>query len=239
MKKTYKYIIILLCCIGSIQQNNAQNINIKNLFKKVAQSYNDKKQYQIDVTYTMYRGLTGNTITESYQGKMVKNNEFSQMTVLNSEILQFPGGQLNIDHTSKTATYIGSKGTSSKNQLLDINSFLDFYDKVKVTEKNGVLVCEMVSAKPNIQNQYGKVILYINKEKYLIEKQELFFSTLIPFVDGNTKKMDYGRLIVHLKNRELESSAAPVLKDYIHVLSKQNITLAEQYKEYHLTNQAH
>ncbi|WP_024771411.1 hypothetical protein [Aquimarina macrocephali] len=239
MKKTYRYITILLCCIGSIQQSNAQNTNVKNLFKKVAQSYNDKKQYQIDVTYNMHRGLTGNTITESYQGKMVKNNDFSQMMVLNSEILQFPEGQLNIDHTAKIATYIDSKGSSPKNQLLDISSFLDFYDEVKVTEKNGVLVCEMVSNKPDIQNQYGKVILYINKEKYLIEKQELFFSTLIPFVDGNTKKMDYGRLVVHLKHRELESSAAPVLKDYINVLSKQNITLAEQYKGYHLTNQAH
>lgn len=239
MKKIYKYIAILLCCIGGIQQGNAQNANVENLFKKVTQSYMNKKQYEIDVTYNMHRGLTGNTITESYQGKMVKNNDFSQIIVLNSEILQFPEGQLNIDHTAKTATYVGSKRSSSKNQLLDINSFLDFYDKAKVTEKNGVLVCEMVFAKPDIQNQYGKVILYINKEKYLIEKQELFFSTLIPFVEGNTKKMDYGRLVVHLKHRELKSSATPVLKDYINVLSKQNITLAEQYRGYHLTNQAH
>ncbi|PKV51937.1 hypothetical protein ATE84_4037 [Aquimarina sp. MAR_2010_214] len=239
MKNIYKYIAILLCCIGGIQQGNAQNTDVKDLFDKVTQSYNDKKQYQIDVTYNMHRGLTGNTVTESYEGKIVKNNDFSLIKIMDSEILQFTEGQLNINHAAKTAIYMNSKSSPS-NQLLNINSFLEYYDKTIVTEKNGVLICEMVSTKPNIQNQYGKVILHINKENYWIEKQELFFSKLIPFVDNNTtRKMDYGRLVIYLKYRGLENSTAPVLKDYINVLSKQKITLAEQFHGYHLTHQAY
>lgn len=239
MKKEYKYILFIWCCVCYIN-SNAQNQQVKDLFSKITQVYIAKKQYEIDVTYAMYRGAKGNNITESYTGKMVKNNEFSQFKVLDSEMLQFSNTQLSINHKTKTITYIPVKGASAQDMLFNMNTFLQYYDKATITEKNGIIICDMVPTKHNDQNQYGKVTLYINKDSYLIEKQELFFSNLIPFVeDKNTTKMDIGRLVIVLKYNQLASKTAPTLNEYIQVLSTKKVTLVEQYKGYHLINQAH
>ncbi|MDY8138496.1 hypothetical protein [Aquimarina sp. 2201CG5-10] len=239
--KKIKYIVVVVCCLGFVELGYAQGEKTKELLNKVTTSYENKKQYQIAVTYNMHRGFTGNTITESYNGKMIRNDDFTQFKLASSEILRFSQSQLSIDHDEKKIIYSqNNKNGNVQNSPLDINGFLEYYDQTKITEKNDVLICEMVSTKTNFQNPYGKVVMYINKNSYQIEKQELFFSTLIPFAesDNNAKKMDYGRLVILLNHEDLKNKAKPNLGDYIDVSSKNKMSLKEQYQGYTLINQA-
>ncbi|MBQ4819098.1 hypothetical protein [Aquimarina sp. MMG016] len=239
--KKLKYIMLLLCFVSTAQLAQAQNEKAKDVLEKVKKSYDDKKQYEIETIYNMHRGLTGNSITESYKGEMVRNEDVTRFRVLKTEILQFPKAQLNIDHNQKKVIYAKTQiGAASQHSPIDVSVFLKLYYETSVTEKNGVLICEMVSNKPVSQNPYGKVVLHINKNTYLIEKQELFFSTLIPFVDeeSNTKKMDYGRLVILLQLKDLQNNSKPALSDFITISPDNNISLTEQYKGYTLINQA-
>ena len=84
------------------------------------------------------------------------------------------------------------------------------------------------------------MVLYINKENYHIEKQELFFATLVPFVDQKTneRKSDYGRLVITLDYQELVEQSAPKLKDYFSFSSTKRVILAPKYANYNFINQA-
>jgi len=242
MIRKLKYIVTFFCCLFVTQEGQAQNEKTKDLLKKVQQAYENTKQYQIAVTYNMHRGFSGNNITESYQGTMVKNGKFSQFKALNSEIIQFPRIQLTIDHTEKVARYAKTeKGATVPNSPLDVANFLKFYDKTIVTEREGILVCEMVATKVNMQNPYAKVVLHVDKKTYRIEKQELFFTAMIPFVesDGKTRKMDVGRLVILMDFKETEEQAEPTPNDFIVLSGKDDISLTEQYQGYRLINLAH
>lgn len=242
MIQRLKYIIIFFCCLFVTQEGQAQNEKTKDLLKKVQLAYENTKQYRIAVTYNMHRGFSGNNITESYQGSLVKNGDFSQFKALNSEIIQFPGIQLTMDHTEKIVRYAKTaKGATVPNSPLEVSNFLKLYDKTKVTERDGILVCEMVATKSNMQNPYAKVVLHVNKDTYRIERQELFFTSMIPFVesDGKTRKLDVGRLVILMNFKEMEEQVEPTPKDFILRSGKNDMSLTEQYKGYRLINLDH
>ena len=228
MKIIYKYSLVLIVLVNSMTSFvNAQQTDVKKIMNKVADIYEDKQQYHIAITYDMHRGLKGNNITESYEGEMIKNGAYSNFQALNSEVIQFPKEQLIIEHDTKNITYIKMKGHTLAGSAspIDMTGFLTHYDKTKVVEKNGKFICELVSTKQNIQIPYSKVVLYINKENYHIEKQELFFATLVPFVDQKTneRKSDYGRLVITLDYQELVEQSAPKLKDYFSFSSTKRV----------------
>ncbi|WP_298320823.1 hypothetical protein [uncultured Aquimarina sp.] len=242
MKEIHKYysitiVFIMICTSVSI---HAQHTDARKILENVALFYKNTAQYQIDVTYNMHRGFTGNNITESYTGEMVKNGDFSKFKVLNSEIIYFSDDQLTISHTDKTIAYSKKTGTSVSSSPVEIEGFLKFYDQIAITEKNGQLKCEMVSSKYNPSNPYGKVIIYINKDKYYIEKQELFFAESIPFVDekNNERESDVGRLVILLKQKSLEDQTRVTLQDYFTFSSGKKVILSSKYSEYNFINQA-
>ncbi len=230
-------VLILMCTSVSI---HAQHTDARKILENVALFYKNTAQYQIDVTYNMHRGFTGNDITESYTGEMVKNGDFSKFKVLNSEIIYFSDDQLTILHGDKTIAYSKKADTPASSSPVEIDGFLKLYDQTAITEKNGQLICEMVSSKYNPNNPYGKVILYINKDEYYIEKQELFFAETIPFVDKKTneRKSDVGRLVILLKQNSLEDQTTVTLEDYFTFSSDKKVILSAKFSEYNFINQA-
>jgi len=234
-----RYIIFVMCCFCFVQQISSQNENVKELLKTVAESYESKMTYKIDATYNMHRGFKGDKITESYQGTMVKNGDFSRFKVDGSEIIHFSGVQLSIDHGAKKVIYNkNAKNESVQNSPIDLTGFLEFYDRTLITEKNGILKCEMVTSKPNPQNPYGKVVLHIEKHSNLVIKQELFFSNKVPFVDkeSNSRVMDTARLVILLDYSDLVTNEKPILSDFI-TTSNKKVILTEQFKGYTVINQ--
>ncbi|QKX04212.1 hypothetical protein HN014_04570 [Aquimarina sp. TRL1] len=234
------YKILLICCIGAIQLGHSQNTGVKELLNKALAFYQSEEQYQVDMTYTMYQGLTGSKATESYQGSIIKNKAVSQIKMLNTDILQFPEGQLTINHTEKTVVYTIPEISSIERQVVQLNTLMKNYTQGKTTEKGDVILCELTADSQSNQNPYSRVILHINKNTYRLEKQELFFSRLIPFVgDRGVKKLDHGRLIITFEYSEGVLSEGIDIKDYIVLKSSEDVFLTGDYQEYRLINRSH
>ena len=74
----------------------------------------------------------------------------------------------------------------------------------------------------------------------MVERQELFFSTLIPFKDPETgrHKPDYGRLVIELQTKKTTSTEAPKLDDFVTISDNQKAFASSDYEGYNVINQA-
>lgn len=240
MKLRIQYIVIFSISCFAFSMATAQNMEIENVLSKVTKQYEDQEQFQIDVTYAMHRGFTGNKITESYKGKVLKKGNYSYFEVLGSKIIQFPDAQLIFDQRKKTITYAKKTNTGLNNSPLNITRFLTMYDKTKITAQENTLICEMVSTAKNVQLSYGKVVLYVDKSNFRIKKQELFFSNVVPFTNTEKKsrEMDYARLIITMDHKTVALKKTPQISDYFIRNTSGKMRLLPQYNEYQLINQS-
>jgi len=239
MKKQPIYIFSFVLAMLMITGINAQKLSVKEVLGKVTVFYTNADQYQIDITYNMLRGLSGNNITESYKGSMVKKGSFTRMEALGSQVFQFSKTHLVVDHNQKVIAYNKSNANGLSNSPLDVSDFLKYYDKSQIIDKGTMLVCEMVSTRKNFQLPYGKVVLYINKNNFSVAKQELYFSNLIPFKnkENNTQEQDYGRLIILLNHNMGGEVTTTELKDYVTIGSNNKPLLQKKYAAYKLIDQ--
>ena len=227
--------MFILSAFIAVNISFAQNYNVQQILEKVADHYASSDAYEVEVSYNMYKGLAGNKITESYTGLMIKQGDFSKFQVLNSEIIQFPKVQLVIDNETKQVMYTQNNTDALKNSPLNVKSFLEYFDKTSVVENGNLIVCEMVPTRIISEFPYGKVVLYINKNNYRLEKQELFFSNLLPYVDDDGSRVnDYGRLIINFTHKEAKDKTVNKLSDYISFSSNNEATLTKKYTNYNL-----
>lgn len=239
MNKRLKYIFSFVLVIVMITSVSAQKMQVKDVLKKVTAFYTNADQYQIDITYKMHRGLSGNNITESYKGSMIKKGSYTKMEALGSQVFQFSKTHLVVDHNQKVIAYNKLNTNGLSNSPLDVSDFLKYYDESQIIDEGNMLVCEMVSTRKNFQLPYGKVVLYINKDNYSVAKQELYFSNLIPFKnkENNTQEQDYGRLVILLNHHFDNEIAIAELKDYIIIGSNNRPLLQKKYAAYKLLDQ--
>lgn len=217
----------------------AQQMDVKSVLEKTTDYYSNIKEYQIDMTFTMYRGITGDNITESYMGSVQKTKTCTVNTVLGVEVYQFPDVKLVVDTAKKNIIYSKS-GASNGSGPIEIESLLNYYDKTKLNDGGKEWICEMVSTQKTFnQLPYGKVVLYINKKNYSVSKQVLYFSSLIPFKSksGNEMEQDYGRLTIDLKNQPGKRETKNKLSDFIITSVDGKINVHKDYASYELINQ--
>lgn len=239
MKLHIEYIPLIFMVLVAFNSLNAQENKVKDILAKVTERYEQEEKYQIKVTYTMYRGFTGDNVTESYHGTMRKIRDFSDFEVLGRSIVQFPKIQLIIDQKKKVITYTEKKTADHQNSPLQVIDFLKTYDNTKVTEKGNMLLCEMMSSAKNVQLSYSKVVLYIDETSYEIKKQELFFANVIPFVnkEKNKREMDVARLIITMDSQPDVAIKKPTISQFIVKKADGKLETALTYKNYQLINQ--
>jgi len=234
MKKQILYISILLLSFSGHAQT------VKEVLEKASAYYANTHQYQLSMTYTLFRGLSGDRATESYTGTMTKVNNYSQISVLNTTVFQFPEARLVIDEDRKIVAYSEIGSTENVGSPVDVSSFLQYYSEAQILDKGTYWQCELVAEKKALTNlPYGKVILDIDKRDYQIRKQELFFANLIPFKDknGELEERDYGRLIIQLKQQGNDVVETKTLGDFILKTASNKIQLQQPYAAYELIDQ--
>ena len=233
---------ILIFTIASIFTGGhlyGQSVKIKDVLDKATTFYTTKNQYRIDMKFTMYRGFSGNNKTESYTGIMERNGDYMKNSILNTTIYQYPKSKIIIDDDVKTLTYTLVDMQSLQNVPVDLNIFLEYYKESQVIDGGKVWICEMVYVDEKIlAPPYGKVVLYIDKKDYSIQKQELFFSNRIPFKSkkGNEIEQDYGRLVITLSHDMNVTITPKNQSDFISVNNSNSIRLSETYSSYQLIN---
>ncbi len=217
---------------------SSQEKSVKQILDGVSNSYLSKEQYLVNMTFTMYRGVTGNTISESYTGTMQKKGATSKNQVLDTEIYLFPSASVAINSTTKTITYTGLSNPQ-KNTPIDLSILLKYYQKSQIIDKGSQWLCEMVTEQ-NTFNQlpYSKVLLYVNKDDYSVSKQVLYFTNLIPFKNKRNDEIehDYGRLVIDLKHQWDVNIPAKKLNDFIVKKHDNKIQLQTKYATYKLVD---
>ncbi len=236
MTTLIRFVIMTILLILGIKTSKAQTKEAIVALEKLQESYTKETNYDLEMTYTMYRGFAGNEITEQYAGTLYKKGDVFQMKAMNMEALQFPEGQLRIDHKSKTIYY--SSLADKIDNPADISQILQFYKPVSLKTKEGVNIIEMDLKNRQIPLPFQKVILHVHGEKNTLLKQELFFAKKMPFAtDSGEQEYDSARMEIEFL--EAHSKGVDNRKGFFHYIIQKGtiMTLSNTYKEYTLINQ--
>ena len=228
---------VILCCASWTAQ--AQSAEVREVLEKVSSYYEKLNTYEIAMTYSMYKGLTGEKITEQYEGTLSRKGALRNLNILGSEMISDGQKQLVVDHASKQMAYFDQGGNAQHENMLDLTYLLETFSHNQLRQEGKYLICELLPSSGAIQSPYGKIELYINSANYSIEKQVFYFANLIPFKndDGLGSVSDYGRLIVSFEQKTLSANR---IHDFDHYLSRSgsNLTVSSSYQQYQLINQA-
>ncbi|MDO5981449.1 hypothetical protein [Flavivirga spongiicola] len=234
-RKMNYYLSLVLLFLGSLEIQAQQPTAAESL-AKVETYYKTAKTFNLQVKYNMYKGHTGNHLTESYEGTMTKNGAVSQIKILGSEIIQFPNAQLTINKANKTLVYNEISGKGLKKSPLDVSTFLNYYKETSTKVSGNMLVHEMVLKNNQMPIPYNKIVIYINKANHQLVKQELYLSTKVPFVDDNGKDTeDVARMEISFKHNKKTMAKAPRLKDYVLLEPNKKVRPTQAYAAYTIT----
>ncbi|WP_308993697.1 hypothetical protein QLS71_007975 [Mariniflexile litorale] len=216
----------------------AQQPNAAQTLAKVEAYYKTAKTFNLDVEYAMYKGYTGTYLTESYKGSMHKNGDVTQLKVLGSEILQFPKVQLTIIDENKTVVFSPITNKNLQKSPVDISVFLKFYKEVSTQVSGNTIIHELVVKNIQLPVPYNKIILHVNKTDFSIQKQVLYLSTKMPFVDEEGKDTeDVGRMVITFKTNPM-SIKTPQLQNYVVLEPNKKPCLAKAYAAYTIIDQS-
>ncbi|QXP58413.1 hypothetical protein [Olleya sp. HaHaR_3_96] len=233
---SYKNVLCLFLFIGLVKLSQAQDFS--EVFQKVNNYYKTTNYYNIETTYTMYRGYTGKIITESYKGHMYKKKEVTGVTILGSEIITFPEGQITITDKSKSIIYINREKIALKNSIIDTHKLTKFYKQIAFKEDDNIAQYQFL-LKNEVKNlPYNKLVFYINKSDNSILKQELFFTSKLPFTNKKgEREYDFGRMVIVYKVSNKLHKNSIKIEDYLIIDSNNKVSLTKAYKDYQLINQ--
>ena len=238
MNKITAHLFNLLFLLIGNQVVFAQQTKALEVLSNVEAYYKTKEVIDLEVEYKMYRGYTGDNLTESYTGFLYKNGEVLQMKILGSEIVQFPQAQITIDQENKTLYYNKVTDDKPQNSPLDMSAFLTFYKEGSTRITGNNIIIELIKKNAKIPISYNKIILTVNKESYALEKQELYLATKVPFVDNEGNDMeDVGRIKVTFKTNPTPANKKLKLEDYVVLERNNKVLLAKPYKEYSIIDQ--
>ena len=235
--RVFKIYLLGVFFLGTGLQILSQENISKELLEKVAIHYKQQSDYTIDMQYQMLRGFTGNIVTESYKGTIIKKGDVSKYKVLQSEVLQFGGQQLVIDHGQKLLMY--NKVAKTADQMpISIDGFLESFEIEGVQEQGDVIQYQLKKKAGATAFPYNKIILKINKEKYQVVLQELFFANKLPFNDTTSKNVpDNARLRITMNHKESIDKKLPKLEAYIQADKNGKIQPTAAYKMYQFIDQ--
>ena len=176
-----------------------QVAGVDQVLTKVATLYKDTPSYAMEMEYTMFRGLTGENITESYSGAVTKISGVYHYSIMGAEIIQWPTEKIVIDSNQKMMVYSKEIATDPTTSIPgDISNLLHYYKENAARIEGDHLICELVAKNSVNPLPYGKIIITANKDNYNLIQQELFFSRQLPFKDGDAMVADFGRLQINM-----------------------------------------
>ncbi|MEW4923130.1 hypothetical protein [Algibacter sp. 2305UL17-15] len=228
---------MLLFLVSNISAQSKSNTeNVKEIFEKVKNNYETKNFYSFNIKYQLFKSANATVVEEFYTGKIIKNEAKYYSKINNTEFIQIEDIHLKINHDEKAMLYL-KQPVSSYNSLIELASFLKFFEQTNIELKQDTYVCELVSKNITVL-PYSKVIVYIDAKTYCINKQVLFLLNQQNFED------DKGNIIA--SNPRLEIIFSPVNHNPISgekfVLSKYvslidgNIKPSKHLKGYQIIN---
>ncbi len=213
----------------------AQNPRALEVLSKVTDLYKTKPNYQIQFEFNFKRG-TALKSAYAYKGILEKREGITKLSLLDTEVLSFPQAHLTINHTNKTILF--RKSTKAiVGSPVDISTFLEYFEIKAFKAVQTQWICELKVMSKDHQTPYHKVVLYIDKESYTLEKQELFFANKMPFqTEEGTTIYDKAQLDILCKHSTNATALkAETLGRYISFSNKKDCLPSKHYKDYQVT----
>ncbi|SEK30478.1 hypothetical protein SAMN04487910_0206 [Aquimarina amphilecti] len=232
--RLYNLLFLIVVLIPSSVLSQEKN-DLKPILENVMDFYENTARYTVEIEQTLLRGKSGTNISENYNGNFIKDKGYSKLILLNSEVIQFPGVRLIIDHDNKAIEY--SKTPIGPSTPIDLKGFLKYYEGSSLKSNDKQWICELTVIPSAAFVPSDKILLYVNKDLNYVEKQVLFLSRKLPFKlkDGTTEE-DFGRLeIVFKHDLNLSDKVNDKLSNYISKTGS-NMAPVKKYNGYQIVN---
>ncbi|MCF6133252.1 hypothetical protein [Flavobacterium wongokense] len=199
MSNNRKIFMAVFCLLSiAINAQNSDRKRITDLFDK-AQKLFDLKNYYLESDYKLFVNYTSNEVKEAYKGITLKKGENMYTKLGSSEMISTNNLFIKIDNDNKRMK-VDKISSNAQKPILELNSYINYFSGYRLTESNGQWICTLTTSKVSVV-PYSKIIVYINKNDYQIQKQELFFLTKYQTKIVNGKpKLDYPRLQIIYSN---------------------------------------
>lgn len=214
-------------------------ITVDELLNKVKIFYEQKNSYSLNTSYTLYQDDNSNRILESYKGKIVKTDDVMYSKIQDTEFIQFSEALLKINHSEKAMLYANTNLSKGSNTPIDLSNFMNTgFKSSNIIVNNDNYIIELQAKEINFL-PYSKIRIYIDKESYAIQKQELFLANKISVKDKNNQdvlvnpKLEIILFNFSEKDSQIFDSNKFVLSNYI-IQSDNKVAVSLKYKDYNI-----
>lgn len=145
--------------------------NITKIFDLVEKHYEKKESYSYKMNYSFYEKENDKKAIESFQGLVLKYGNIKYQKLNNVEFIDFGDKNVMLNHDDKLLQI--SKIENNNSPIL-IKTFLNLFPTHEVVEQDSRFICTL-SSKNISQTNISKVVIYINKKDYSLEKEEFVY----------------------------------------------------------------
>ncbi len=230
MTRFFLYIIIGIAPISwSFGQ---QEMDISKLFDKVEKSYNNNNHYCYVSTYKLYENTVSLKVVEQYAGLIFKKGKNCYQKLSGTEFVNLGEYNVMVNHKEKLVQI--SKITS-QSEPIALKSFLNYFPKTKIVKDEKYWICEL-TAGDDLQKQFSKINIYINKSNFSLFKQVFFIVGSQEVKKGNKKAVIKNPRLEVVYQEKMLSAAEDQLvtkENYFSIKNKKFI-LSKRFKGYKL-----
>jgi len=188
-----KYFIILFLFIPFLSFSE----DVKSILENIKKVYT-APNISYDLTYSLYKGHSTNTIHSSYNGVLKMKNKLVYQKIKSTEFIYAKDYFLKVSNDERIIVL--DLPNNSFNADFDVSKIVEQCSSVSHQDKGNYY---SVTLKFNdlVQVPYGVIKMRVNKKKYTITRIDLYYSNLQDFSNSYKKKdLDYPHLRIDFTN---------------------------------------
>lgn len=201
MNKVLSYSICILIFICSISAYSQENKQLTTIFQKVSEAYTNPERISLNFSYKLYTTYKSPIVSEQYIGYYFKTKTESYMKIHNTEFMQAKGISLKVNHDQKAMLVGKNSAEIAAATPTNISGYLKYFKTKNLSSDGNNWICTLETSLYT-QLPYGKIVVYVNKRTYKIEKQILYLLDKASYKNKNgIIKQDYPRLEITISDR--------------------------------------
>ena len=204
MKKNIIVLVVFFCIktVWVFGQKNIESNTVEDIIKKSHDMYANLQRFRFEADYKSFGSYDDTEILENYNGKMIRDNKQVYLRINNTIFLNSQGKNLKIYGDEKVIeAYKEVKQDVIEQSPIFITEMLNHYKHKDFEETSGHFICTLQTGYLT-QMPYGKIVIYVNKKTYAIERQIFYMLAKLPYVSNKTgeRKIGNPRIEIELKN---------------------------------------
>lgn len=227
------FCLVIITLFGSMNMKANEG---EQLLQKVRKNYEKVESFEMELTYSLFKGHAGNTPVETYKSTYNKTKESYYRNVLKNEFIDHPEYSILIDHANRQVLL--SKPNLGASPIIDLKKVLSYCAKIETQQLENGLTQLQVEIKNNNDIPFSKIVYQIDKEHW-IKEVTLYYVTETNFSGSYFEKdlalpklkVEYKKLSNKWKDKEKRTELATYIQQETSIPK-----LEEKYKGYTLVD---